>query len=164
MLASRTSPQDCLHVLTRGPMSPEVRGPRESKGEAAGPLCSHGAPEGGDPNHRQDWSTRRGWGGGIPSVAETCRQAVPGKAEKQVVVTGGGAWNTPAGARGHGSLLRHGTSSGGGGLVGQRLGKDGRLGQSVMEEELPEPAGKQRQALPFFLFLFFCYTVQRAES
>lgn len=103
-------------------------------------------------------------GGGIPSVAETCRQAVPGKAEKQVVVTGGGAWNTAAGARGHGSLLRHGTSSGGGGLVGQRLGKDGRLGQSVMEEELPEPAGKQRQALPFFLFLFFCYTVQRAES
>ena len=39
-------------------------------------------------------------------MAGTRRQAVPGKAEKQVVVTGGGAWNTPAGARGHSSLLR----------------------------------------------------------
>lgn len=52
----------------------------------------------------------------------------------------------------------HGTSSGSGGWVGQRLGKDGRLGQSVME-----PAGKQRQAL-LFNFYSFCYTVQHAES
>lgn len=86
-------------------MSPEVGGPRESNGEAAGPLCSHGAPERGDPNHRQDWSAAGGQGD-IPSMAETRRQAVPGKAEKQVVVTGGGAWNTPAGVRGHRSLLR----------------------------------------------------------
>lgn len=133
---------------------PKSEVPERATGRPQGRYVAMVLLKGGDPNHRQDWSAAGGQGD-IPSMAETGRQAVPGKAEKQVVVTGGGAWNTPAGARGHRSLLRARHIQRKRAWWGRGWGRMGGWDKVSRRRSCLSQLGSKDRHLLFFCFYFF---------